>query len=219
MSKEPPRPLDQLYEIVDDLWGVSKAQTPENRPVFRPASSEAEQTKSEPVFPPFESLWHVADDTVDWTDALAHAAPVDSFTGPVLWSYFHEHAEKVLEGDVSAYVDVLKAANPLGDLTPYARGFNVVAESADRLSVSFEGLPCHLSAEDGEKKRYLAGMSLRCARDLMALLPVCETAVRATDGDRTLFEVVFERSELQKVRFSFVDPVQFALECGGKFCE
>lgn len=227
MSKEPTNPLDQLYDIVDDLWGAARQAKPQpkpaqdavEKPVFKSAASSPAPITPAPEFPPFESLWRVADESVDWTDALAHAAPVDGFTSPALWDYFHQNAEKVLNGDVNAYVDVLKAANPLGDLAPYAAGFNVVAESADRLNVSFEGLKQHLAGDDKEKQRYLAGMSLRCARDLMALLPVCETAVEARVDGETLLKVVFQRTELQKVRFSFVDPVVFVASCGGEFVQ
>lgn len=209
-----PNPLDHLYDIVNDLWGTPVEEA-------APAADKPKQTTPvyQQTFPPFEQFWKVADETVDWTEALAHDRVSDGLTSPQMWSFFHEHAQRVLNGDISAYVEVLKAANPLGDLLPYARGFNVKAESADRLSVSFDGLPSYLNQKDSERKRYLAGICLRAARDLMALLPVCETSVIAMENGKPLLDVTFTRQELQKVRFSFVDPVQFAIACGGKYAE
>lgn len=224
--KENENPLEQLYGIVDDLWGAAKEapapmRTEEEppKPAFKTASSAPAPVKKAPDFPPFDRLWRVADESVDWTDALAHTAPTDGYTSPVLWAYFHEHAEKVLEGNVDAYVEVLKAANPLGDLTAYAKSFNVTAESPDRLTVRFEVAEPYVSAGEPEKKRYLAGMSLRCARDLMALLPVCEVTVKAMQGEKKLLDVSFARCGLQKVRFTYVDPVAFVETCGGTWAE
>ena len=51
----------------------------------------------------------------------------------------------------------------------------------------------------------------------MALLPVCEAAITARQNDKVLLQVTFTRQELQKVRFSVVDPVAFAEQCGGVF--
>lgn len=39
----------------------------------------------------------------------------------------------------------------------------------------------------------------------MALLPVRAVTVEARDGERTLLTVPFERAELQRVRFGFID--------------
>ncbi len=220
----PTNPLDQLYDIVNDLWGASQpaaapagtAPGETGRPA--PAGAAPEKPRGfQQAFPPFEHFWRTADETVDWTEALAYSSPQDGITSPALWAFFHEHAEQVLAGNVAAYVEVLQQANPLGDLAPYASAFNVRAESADRLTVSFEGLEQYLNAGDAERRRYLAGISLRCARDLMALLPVCETVVTARRDGEQLLEVTFTRQELQKVRFSVVDPVAFVERCGGVF--
>ncbi len=199
--------LDHLSDVATDLWGAP-APT-ESRGSAAPAESAA--------FPPFEQLWKVADETVDWTDALAYAHPSDGLTSENLWRFFHEHAERVLAGEPAAYVEVLRATNPLGDLTPYAAGFEVTCESADCLRAAFTARPCYLKGGLSEDRRYLAGVSLRVARDLMALLPVRAVTVEARDGERTLLTVPFERAELQRVRFGFIDPEEFVRRCGGEF--
>lgn len=201
------RPLSQ---IVEDLWGA--APEPETK---KPAAPQ--QPVYQSTFPPFEQLWKTADDTVDWTDALAHDKPTDGLTSENLWAFFHQHAEKVLQGDLAAYVEVLKAANPLGDIAPYAKAFDVETESADRIAVRFETNPAYMGKEESEVRRYLCGVALRAARDLMALLPVREVAVEAASQDAALMSVVFDRTELQKVRFSFIDPVAFVISCGAAF--
>ena len=56
-----------------------------------------------------------------------------------------------------------------------------------------------------DARRYLCGMALRIARDLMAILPVTTVRVEAPGH----LDVIFPRAQLQKVRFTFVDPVEF----------
>ena len=154
---------------------------------------EAPEAPAVPELPPFDTFWRTADDTVDWTDALVKREPNDGLTDPELWHFYHEQAEKVLNGDLSAYVAVLKRANPLGDLLPYARGFHVRADSADTLSVTFEALPDYMTGTEEENRRYLAGISLRAARDLMALLPVCEAAVTVESYGNVALRVTYTR--------------------------
>lgn len=202
--------LHSLADIVGDLWGAAPVPA---KPV------EALPPPARPEFPPFEQLWKVADETVDWTEALVHDAPTDGLTPPETWAMYHTHAPAVLRGDVNAYIEVLRAVNPLGDFAHYTGGFDVTALSADQLRVRFKTLPAYLP-EDAEKcRRYLAGVSLRTARDLFALLPVTQVSVEAVEGENVLLSVEYEKAELMKVRFAFVDPVEFALRCGGEFAQ
>lgn len=217
-----PAPAAPVTSGIPAFLRRSGTQQSAERPAApRPAAYNAPQAApsrhAEPDFPPFEDFWRTADETVEWTDALAHAHPVDGLTSEHLWSFFHEHAEAVLNGELSAYLEVLKATNPLGDLKPYARTFNVRAVNADKLIVTFEGLPAYLAKAPAEVRRYLSGLALRCARDLMALLPVTEVQVQARSDGNPMLTVPFLRDELQKVRFSFVDPEQFAIQCGACF--
>lgn len=193
--------LRGLSSIVGDLWGTSAP----------------EQQHAVPAFPPFEQLWHIADDAVDWTDALVYPTPTDGLTPPARWSVCHQHAAAVLSGDVDAYACILRALPPLEDLAPYAASFDVTAVSADRLDVRMEALAPHLQGT--EARRYLAGMALRAARDLFALLPVTQVQAVVACGEKPLLTVSFQRGDMQRIRFAFVDPVDFVLRCGGAFAD
>lgn len=194
-----------LANIVNDLWGHA---APANA-----AGSSTTQAVPAQSFPPFEQLWQVADETVDWTEALVREHPADGQTSETLWQFFHENAQAVLDGDVQAYMTVLKAANPLGDLKSYARAYTVRATDADELTCDFEVDPAYLSSTESEVRSYLCGVSLRVARDLMALLPVSRVTVHARQDENPLLDVTYPRETLQRVRFSFVDPVALTKEC------
>ena len=204
------RLLAGMADIVDDLWG----ETPSS-PAPKPRPAAAPQ----PSFPPFEQLWKVADETVDWTDALSRATPADGLTDPAEWALYHRYAAQVLRGDTDAYLAVIEAMQPLGDLSDYAGSFQIAAPTPETLEASFEAVPFYLGKSPEEARRYLAGMAVRVARDLFALLPVTRVDVTARSGEKRLLTVDFDHSEMLKVRFAFIDPVAFTLQCGGVFAE
>ncbi len=209
--------LDGLSDIANDFWGAVPGN-PESAPL--PNTSPRPETSpvyaAKPTLPPFIELWKVADEPVDWTEALASPTPTDGLTAPKRWALYHQHAANVLRGDTAAYLAVLQAANPMADLMPYVTALDVSTVDADTLRAGFT-VRADLLKSDG--REYLAGMSLRIARDLFAVLPVTSVNVTAKQADTTLLHVSFQRSELYKVRFAFIDPVAFVQESGGVFGE
>lgn len=207
--------LAGMADIVDDLWGEGPASQAAGQASVAPRPAAAPQ----PEFPPFTQLWKVADETVDWTDALSRETPPDGLTDPASWALYHRYAQQVLDGDTDAYLAVIEAMQPLGDLGAYAASFDIAAPSADALTASFQALPLYLDKPEAEARRYMAGMAVRVARDLFALLPVTRVDVAVMRGDKTLLTVDFDKAEMMKVRFAFIDPVAFAVACGGVFAE
>lgn len=167
-----------------------------------------------PALPPFSALWKVADEAIDWTEALISPTPTDGLTAPEKWALYHEQAARVLHGDVPAYLNVLRAANPMGDLMPYVSALDVSAESSESLRAVFT---VRDDLMETEPERYLSGMALRIARDLFAVLPVTSVTVLGRQGKCEMLRVEFSRQELNKVRFAFIDPVDFVSQSGGVF--
>ena len=207
--------LKKLAAIGSDLWGgmpsaaYEKEEVPDKQKETPPAQAPAKKKENG-----IHHLWKTADETVDWTDALAHDAPADGLTGRRLWNFYHKMAEKVLSGDLEAYTEVLKTSNPLGELTDYAESINMRASNADCLESTFV---CKDELMKENRKLYLAGMGLRIARDLMACLPVKEVRVTAEQDGKEVFSATFPRQQLLRRNFAFIDPVRFAEECGAKF--
>lgn len=220
--------LDGLADIVGDLYGQNAAanarlagelQADSPIPVPVEVIEAMPQTAvpvyaARPALPPFRELWKTADEPIDWTEALASPTPTDGLTAPEKWTQYHAQAPAVLRGDTEAYLAVLKAANPMADLMPYVASLDVCPQSADLLHAAFA---VRTDLMEEEPRRYLSGMALRIARDLFAVLPVTCVTVAAQQEETTLLNVSFERSELNKVRFAFIDPVEFVTACGGEF--
>ena len=139
MSEDNNRPADtndllkKMRAITADLWGESPDVPAEPKPK---AEKPARVVVKRPEIG-IDNLWMTADETIDWTDALAHEYPTDGLTNIRLWSFYHKQAEAVLSGDTKAYAEVLKKANPLGELTTFAEGISMRAPDADRVEAQF----------------------------------------------------------------------------------
>jgi hypothetical protein len=216
MSEDINRPADasdllkKMRAITADLWRESPDVAAEPKPK---AEKPARVVVRRPEIG-IDNLWMTADETIDWTDALAHEFPADGLTSARLWSFYHKQAEAVLSGDTKAYAEVLKKANPLGELTTFAEGISMRAPDADRVEAQFNCRREHLEA-DG--KKYLSAMGVRIARDLLACLPVSEVGVKALQDGRSAMEVTYRREDMMHRNFSFLDPVKLTEDCGAQF--
>ena len=196
--------LKGMSDILGDLYG----EEPTPKATLKSADEPAPAVQ--PALPAFRHLWKTADETIDWTDILVSPTPTDGLTPPDKWALYHRHAAAVLKGDTAAYLAVLQAENPMADLTPYVAALDVATVDADTLRATFA------PRADLQGNEYLCGMALRIARDLFAALPVLTVEVTAVQDETTLLTVTFTRAQMNKVRFAFIDPVEFVLECGGK---
>ena len=220
-------PLDMLYQIVNDLWAkdVRTAQKMNETlrttsPVPQPVGAASVPTpaparpapQKAPAPPPFEEFWRRADERIDWTEVLLRTTPNDGITTAAQWTFLHERAERVLSGDLAAYAEVLQERNPLADLAPYAGHVTVSAPTPDQAQVSFAALENTV-----EPQRLLSGLALRCARDVLALLPVREVQVHGEHPDGTTMDVTYPYDSLRKAQFGYIDPVAYAEELGCTF--
>ncbi len=202
--------LKRMKAIASDLWREPEDVTAEPKTsADKPGKPVVRRQKIS-----IDNLWMTADETIDWTDALAHDWPTDGLTNIAMWKFYHKNAEAVLAGDLTAYAEVLKKANPLGELTEYAQGISMRAPDEDRLEAMFT-----VREEYMEKhgRKYLCAMGVRIARDLLACLPVSEVRVTAGRGDGNAMDVTYRREQLMHRNFSFLDPEQLTEECGAVF--
>ena len=179
----------------------------------KPAQAAPTPDPQTPPAPPtLDALWKTADETIDWTEILSGAAipQVDEKKLAI----YTQNAEAVLRGDQDAYLTVLHTADPMADLMSFVTSLDVSAQSADDMRAVY-GVRADLQGDD--PRRYLSAVALRIARDLFAVLPVTNVTVEARDGDQARLQVSFQRRELHKVRFAFIDPAEFVAQCGGEF--
>lgn len=205
--------MKRMKAIASDLWGGTVPAEEEENPAPAAPKNNA-QSVPERIKTGIQNIWKTADETIDWTDALAHSTPTDGLTGPKMWAFYHKNAQKVLDGDLNAYTEVLQKANPLGELTDFAESITMRAPSPEKLESTFV---CNKDQLEKNKKLYLSAMGLRIARDLLACLPVEEVTVTGEDDGETVFSATYNRHQLLHRNFVFTDPVALAKECGAEF--
>ena len=191
--------LKGMSDIVGDLYGAPQTA------VLKAA--DATEPAQQPALPPFSQLWKTADETIDWTDILVSPTPTDGLTPPDKWALYHRHAQAVLQGDLAAYLAVLQAENPMADLMPFVSALDVATVDADTLRATFA------PRSDLQGDEYLCGMAVRIARDLFAALPILTVEVAAQQANEVLLTASFTRAQMNKVRFAFIDPVEFVRNC------
>ena len=193
--------LKGMSDIVGDLY---PAERPSNTATYKTAGPTP---ANPPALPAFTQLWKTADETIDWTDILISPTPTDGLTPPEKWAFLHQQAAGVLKGDIDAYLAVLQRENPMADLMPYVAALDVTCVDADTLCVTYS------PRSDLHGEEYLYGMAVRIARDLFAALPVLRVDVCAGD----MLNVTFTREQMNKVRFAFIDPVEFVKASGSAY--
>ena len=156
-----------------------------------------------------------SDDSIDWTEILVcDEAPDDSYNQE-LWKYYHEIAPKILAGDIDSYLQLIYEINPLDDLLDYGSGFEFGTDNPRKITVEFnaniEALANGKSSLTAQEyndllQDFLCSVCIRIARDMFALLPISNTIVHAVLNDNTIISINFDRQQLCKLKFGFVDP-------------
>ena len=157
-----------------------------------------------------ESIYAVADDNINWKSILiSDAPPADERQ-----QYFKEHAEKVLNGDIDTYFELINDLNPLDDLLQYGSEFECGTEDPRMLSIHFVVNSRSVLPDANKMQRseynsllqdYICACTIRIARDMFALLPLRHLVVDASDNNIDILSVDFTRREFEKLDFSNLD--------------
>lgn len=162
-----------------------------------------------------KSIHKSSDDSVDWTEVLVSPLPPDLSYNRGMWQYYHSMASKVLSGDIDTYLQLIYEVNPLDDLLAYGGNFEFGTDNPSKIEVEFavnENALCtarqQLSVMEYNNllQDYICSVCIRVARDMFALLPVAHTLVHAVLSGNTVISVDFDRGNLSKVKFGYIDP-------------
>lgn len=182
-------------------------QTYTERPSFAaPATPAAPVVDVEAVRDSIESIYRMADEPVNWKKMLVSDNPDDS--------YFHERAERVLEGDIDTYFEVINDVNPLDDLITYGSNFECGTDDPRMLAIHFRVNSKEVLGEARKLPKtqyndllqdYVCGCSIRIARDMFALLPIRHIVVDAWDSGANILSVDFKRKVFENLDFASLD--------------
>lgn len=181
-----------------------------------PAVAEAEQTQGLVLTREIlKSIYSTSDEPVDWAEISSSPTPTDDLYDADFWSYCHEAAQPVLQGNIDAYLQVIQDMNPYDDLLDFGENFLFGTDTSEVMEVEFTAkskalMPSKRSIGSHEYydllQDYICSVAVRTARDTFALLPVDYVKIHAVDGGKLVLSVCFDRKTFTKIRFSLADP-------------
>ncbi len=201
--------ITSAYSAENDYSGPSVADNDEYEPVqAQPIVQQIDVTS-------LTSIHKTSDDTVDWTEVLVSPAAPDSAYNQQMWEYYHTMAPKVLSGDIDSFLQLIYEVNPLEDLLAYGSEFEFGTDDPKKIEVEFSINEKALSEARNTMSRteyndllqdYICSTCIRIARDMFALLPIRNTIVHAILDGVIVASVDFDRANLSKVKFGYIDP-------------
>lgn len=174
-------------------------------------SSQAQSPNPEDVAVQIREIYRVADEPINWREILISDA--DENTSEE-WEYYKQRAEKVLNGDIDTYFELISALNPLDDLLEYGSEFECGTDDPRMLSIHFKVNSSHLlrnmQALNNKEynlllQDYVCGCAIRVARDMFALLPLRHIIVDAEDHGADILSVDFDRASFLELDFDSLD--------------
>lgn len=172
-----------------------------------------------------KSVHKQSDGAIDWVALKNNQIPSNIVKGSEeykSWMGLSEYADKVIEGDVDTYLEIVGQAGPFEDLAEYGSNFQVGTDRSDYLEVEFgvmsddvvpkievsQKANGEISEKDLSKtayfdlvQDYVASTTIRIARDAFALLPVETVVVHAVDKVLNTATGYEEETTLLSVKF------------------
>lgn len=162
-----------------------------------------------------KSIHKTADDTIDWTEILVSPTVPDESYNQQMWDYYYSVAPDVLSGDIDTYLQLIYEVNPLDDLLEYGTNFEFGTDDSNVMEVEYTVNTDVLSRARQTLSRqdyndllqdFVCSLSIRIARDIFALLPINHAIIHTVMDNQTIMTVDFDRQNLSKVKFGFIDP-------------
>ncbi len=162
-----------------------------------------------------KSIHKASDDSIDWTEVLVSPSAPDNTYNQEMWTYYHNVAPKILSGDIDTYLQLIYEVNPLDDLLMYGSNYEFGTDDAKKIEVEFNVDVKALSEAKQNMNNteynlllqdYICSVCIRIARDMFALLPIRNTIIHTVLDGKTILSVDFDRQNLSKVKFGYIDP-------------
>lgn len=200
----------QIDESVDDYWTsndtaniVQDFQSETSRAEVDPLEN-ASRVETRVSVSDILNLYTHCDETVDWTEIVVSISAEELFMDEDIWRFYKSVANKVLNGDIDTYLQVIEQIRPLDDLLSYGGDFEFGTDNPDVMEIEFNVMPEDVLGDgynDELLQEYVCACSIRVARDIMALLPVNQVIVTVVLENRMLLEVGFDKAVMLEINF------------------
>ena len=151
-------------------------------------------------------IYTKSDYPIDWTDISISSTPEEIDMDRATWSYCKSVVDKILDGDIDTYLDVIDYLRPVDDLIAYAGDFEFGTDKSNTMSVEYTCLTADV-LERGENdplyEEFTNAVAIRIARDIMALLPVSRVNVFiVNESGSSVNDITFTKRFLRKANYN-----------------
>lgn len=146
-------------------------------------------------------IYKFCDPTVEWTEIIAGATASELLMDNGIWNYCKKIAPKILAGDIDTYLKAIEDLRPLDDLLMYSGDFEFGTDKPYYLEVEFTAKVDELLPGGSNNPLFedlITAVSIRVARDLMALLPVSKVIVHVVNDDVTVMSGIYDLATIKK---------------------
>lgn len=144
-------------------------------------------------------LYMYSDAPVDWTELISGSSADELLMDLDTHRYCMQMASRILSGDVDAYLEVIERMRPVDDLALYSGDFEFGTDSPTYIEVEFCAYPERVlqnGSSDMLLEEFISAVSVRVARDIMALLPVSKVLIHVEIDGKTVLSANIARGEL-----------------------
>lgn len=176
-----------------------------------------------------ERIFRYCDPTIEWTEIISGATAEELLMDKEVWQYCKTIAPQILQGNMDVYLQTIEQLRPVDDLLMYSGDFEFGTDKPDYMEVEFthkadELLPGGRANDNFQK--LIGAVSVRIARDLLALLPISKVIVHVVDDDVTVMSGLYDRATINKYVNgnlgieSFMDKFEHRINySGGQYLE
>ena len=150
------------------------------------------------------NIYVQCDESIDWGEILAGTSAEELMMDRGFWLECKKYCAKIMRGDTDTYLEVVETFRPVDDILLYAGEFEFGTDSSRYIETEFRVEPDEL-LEGGIGnplfEDFVFAVSIRVARDLMALLPVKKVILHVVNKGTTFFSAIMDKGEFAKCDF------------------
>lgn len=170
---------------------------------------EAKTVSKDTIYESINAIYNVSDEVIDWKNIL-----ISDSDGTEKQDYFKSRVEKILNGDIDTYFEVISDLNPFDDLIRYGSEFECGTDDPRMIEIHFEVNSSSVLKDAKELPKqdynellqdYVCGCAIRVARDMFALLPLRHILINASDKNKLILSVDFKKRAFLNLDFENLD--------------
>lgn len=156
------------------------------------------------------NIYVQCDKSIDWGEILAGTSADELMMEKSFWMECKKYSAKIMRGDIDTYLEVIEVFRPVDDILLYAGEFEFGTDVSNYIETEFRVKPDEV-LEDGINnplfEEFIYAVSIRVARDLMALLPIKKVVLHVVYDRTTFFSAIMDWGEFARCDFKR-DPLK-----------